>query len=512
MAGASAADVRSILSLPSPSTPGPSQPKAKVLGTSERARKPEGISRELYSLIGPSAPTLAAQLAKPRLKQKPNLGGGGRVKWEWQTFKNAGRTDDLRLSHWAKTGTDPEAEYPFAKYNVQPTSYVYSQDEYSRFLEDKEWTREETDYLFELVREYDQRFYIVGDRYDYPGGSPRTLEDLKDRYYSVCRKLVRNRPWAGDEASKAQLISSFQFDKDREATRKKYVACLENRTKAQIAEEDALYVELKRLEQTERRFKKNRDELLRTLLGVESGLPDIPVEDEAPLNGSGLHVDTKDIKKNKRKGTHEVETPISATPYSANVISLGQPVPRKAQSAKSAAYDALHCIIRTEAPQTTSNKAAHTPVYLRGLKLPAPKSAVAAKIAQILGELGISHTRLVMPTKENCAQLESLIEAAAALVETKKCVDKVEQDIRIAKMRLSSQANEGEEDAAGTPSGMDVDEDAEGVEDEMEDGRAPSVVSTRSTRSIKGYKQSRRSSISSVDTSATGPLPKRRKR
>ncbi len=80
MAGPTAADVRSILSLPSPSTPGLSQPR-KPPGTTERARKPEGISRELYSLIGTSAPTLAAQLAKPRLKQKPNLGGGGRVKW-----------------------------------------------------------------------------------------------------------------------------------------------------------------------------------------------------------------------------------------------------------------------------------------------------------------------------------------------------------------------------------------------------------------------------------------------
>ena len=81
MAGPSAADVRSILSLPNPSTPGPSQPR-KTPGTTQRARKPEGISRELYSLIGPSAPTLAAaQLAKPRLKQKPNQGGGGRVKW-----------------------------------------------------------------------------------------------------------------------------------------------------------------------------------------------------------------------------------------------------------------------------------------------------------------------------------------------------------------------------------------------------------------------------------------------
>ncbi|KAK7696191.1 hypothetical protein QCA50_000842 [Cerrena zonata] len=517
---ASAADVRSILSLPNPSTPGPSQTKPKVPGTTERSRKPEGISRELYSLIGPSAPTLAAQLAKPRLKQKPNLGGGGRVKWEWQSFKNNGRTDSLHLSHWTKAGTDPEAEYTFAKYNVQPTSYVYSQDEYNRFLEDKEWTKEETDYLFELVREYDQRFYVVGDRYDFPGGPPRSLEDLKDRYYSVCRKLVRNRPWAGDESSKMQLISSFQFDKEREVTRKKYVASLEQRTPQQIAEEDALYIELKRLEQTERRFKKERDELLKTLLGVESGLPDISVEDEPPVNGNGLHIDTTtpvtgNTRKTKKRGVNDVDTPTSAGPSSANVISLGQPVQKKAQSAKSAQYDAQHCIHRTDANQTTSNKAAHTPVYFRSYKLPMLKNPTGPRIIQVLSELGISHSRLVMPTRENCARVDGLVEATMSLIDTKKCVDKVEQDIQVATMRLEMANNtggEGGEGGAGTPSAMDVDEDAEGVEDD--DGRAHSVISSRSTKSMRGRKQSQRRSmsISSVDTSATGSMPKRRKR
>ena len=46
----------------------------------------------------------------------------------------------------------------------------------------------------------------------YLSASPSVIQDLKDRYYSVCRKLVQNRAWTGDEASKAQLISSFQFD------------------------------------------------------------------------------------------------------------------------------------------------------------------------------------------------------------------------------------------------------------------------------------------------------------
>ncbi|EPS98724.1 hypothetical protein FOMPIDRAFT_1164806 [Fomitopsis schrenkii] len=505
MAGASAADVRSILSLPNPSTPGPSQLK-RTPSTAEKSRKPEGISRELYSLIGPSAPTLAAHLAKPRLKQKPNLGGGGRVRWEWRKFKNGARSDNLNLSRWVKAGQDPEADYPFAKYNVQPMSYVFSHDEYTRLLEDKDWTKDETEYLFQLVRDYDSRWYIVHDRYEWEAGPERSMEDLKDRYYSVCRKLVRNRPWAGDAASRSQLLTSLTFDKEREVTRKKYIASLESRTPQQKAEEDALYIELKRLEQNERQFKRERDELLRTMLGIESGLPDLPVEEDG-LNSAP--VDSRKRKKGQMSATAEPETPIASTP---NVISLGQPQTKKSQSAASAKYDATHCIHRTDVPTstTTGTKAAHTGVYLRSYKLPQPKAPSAARVAQVLGELGISHTRLVMPTRDNCAQLENLLDAATALVETKKVVDKVEQDIRIMKARLGEQEPGGEDgaemgDGAQTPMDVDDGNDAEG---EL-DGRAQSVVSTRSTRSRK---QSRRSmSISSVDTSAAGAM-KRQKR
>jgi hypothetical protein len=48
-----------------------------------------------------------------------------------------------------------------------------------RILIDEAWSKEETDYLFELVREFDSRFYIVADRYNYPAGPERSLEVIK---------------------------------------------------------------------------------------------------------------------------------------------------------------------------------------------------------------------------------------------------------------------------------------------------------------------------------------------
>ncbi|KAJ7094600.1 hypothetical protein B0H15DRAFT_129797 [Mycena belliarum] len=485
-----AADVRSILDLPSSSTATPVPAPRKVSLAS--ARKPDGISRELFSLIGPSSTTLVAQLAKPRLKQKPNLGAGSKIKWEWRQFKNSARTDSLQLGHWVKASTDPEAEYPFAKYNVQPATYTYSQEEYTKLLQDTEWTKEETDYLMNIVHEYDTRWYVIQDRYNFSGGPERSMEDLKDRYCSVCRKLIRNRPWTGDESSKAALMSSFSFDKDREVMRKKYVASLENRTPEQIAEEEALYIEIKRLEQNERRFKRERDDLLRTVAGIESGLPDI-VEDEQQLNGLLL-----DAKRSKKKGGADLDSP--STPL------LGASLTKRLP-AKNTAYDLQHCITRTDlAPQSATTKAAHQPAYLRSFKLPFPKSSIAPKVTQALAELGVSTTRLVMPTQGNVALLEGLLDATASLVEMKKVVDKADYDIQVLKARLgmAGPANEAEgtADAMDVDDGNDADGDAEGEGDgEGEDGRAQSVVSTRSARSRKHTRRSM--SISSVDTSAT---------
>ncbi|KAJ7683998.1 hypothetical protein B0H17DRAFT_1204759 [Mycena rosella] len=468
-----AADVRSILELPSASSSATPVPTHKKLSL-QSARKPDGISRELFSLIGPSSTTLVAQLAKPRLKQKPNLGAGSKIKWEWRPFKNGARTDALRLSHWAKATADPDAEYQFAKYNVQPATYTYSQDEYTKLLTEEEWSKEETDYLMDMVREYDTRWYVIQDRYDYPGGPERSMEDLKDRYCSVCRKLIRNRPWAGDENGKALLMNN------REVLRKKYVASLESRTPEQIAEEEALYMEIKRLEQNERRFKRERDDLLRTIAGIESGLPDI-VEDEMQLNG--LLLDTKRSKK-KGGGGADLESP--STPL------FSAPIVRRPPTAKNTAYDLQHCITRTDQPALASTtKAAHQPAYLRSFKLPFPKSAIAPKVTQALAELGISHTRL------------ALLDASASLVETKKVVDKVEYDIQVLKSRLGMQGPataKVEEEADGM---MDVDDgnDAEG-EAEGEDGRAQSVVA-RAAPGVANRCSRRSMSISSVETSAT---------
>lgn len=125
----------------------------------------------------------------------------------------------------------------------------------------------------------------------------------------------------------ATHISSYtalnNLSTEREVMRKRYLQSLEDRTPKELAEEEALYIELKRIEQNEKRFKQDRDRLLRTLLGAECGLPDLPVDEDGPLG---------DPKKRKKGVANELDSP--ATPSS----SLFAPaIPKRAQSAKSAA-------------------------------------------------------------------------------------------------------------------------------------------------------------------------------
>lgn len=55
---------------------------------------------------------------------------------------------------------------------------------------DSNWTKEETDELFELIKQFDLRFIVVADRFEGNSATPKSMEDMKDRYYTISRKLL----------------------------------------------------------------------------------------------------------------------------------------------------------------------------------------------------------------------------------------------------------------------------------------------------------------------------------
>lgn len=82
--------------------------------------------------------------------------------------------------------------------------YFYFGQELRLNILDEEWTQEETDYLFSLVKEYDMRFYIVADRYEYPKEPCRSLEVIVYTFLAMLHSLTTI---AGYESALLQRLS-----------------------------------------------------------------------------------------------------------------------------------------------------------------------------------------------------------------------------------------------------------------------------------------------------------------
>ena len=112
---------------------------------------------------------------------------------------------------------DIVSSFEFVKYNVEVEVPEFTDEDYDSHLRSDDWSREETDYLLELVKDYYYRWAVIWDRYDYqpsakshlsaqdamngdstalatlPFAPPktRTVEDLKARFYDIQAKLMK---------------------------------------------------------------------------------------------------------------------------------------------------------------------------------------------------------------------------------------------------------------------------------------------------------------------------------
>ena len=120
---------------------------------------------------------------------------------------------------------------------------------------------EETNHLMYLVKEFNLRFPVIHDRYEMV---PRTLEELKQRYYQVNRLLLNARNVTKDPAQK-EVIASYSFDIVKENARKANLVLLTQRTPELAKEEEHLMYELKRIEGERERWGVDRDRLYKIM-------------------------------------------------------------------------------------------------------------------------------------------------------------------------------------------------------------------------------------------------------
>ncbi|GAA5832152.1 hypothetical protein JCM11251_004258 [Rhodosporidiobolus azoricus] len=482
---ASAKDVRDIMQLGPAPTVGPSMsmaPSAKRSGPPGPPQKrPDGITRELYALIGDNAPTLAlAQPVKPKFKERIRRDKPS-AKWQLVGFTNPSRgagqptggeeeekeqeaRKKLVLKHWVKElpakFVDGAPDHKFAKFNTTSQPFEYTDQEYETWLKVDDWSKQETDHLFELAHRYDLRFIVMADRWELP--TDRGVDALKNRYYTICRTLAANRPGPepADAAEKEKLdrarqesVAQFHFDMNRELERKAYLRSLLERTPAEIAEEDFLYVESRRIEQNYHRIAAERAELLHLLAG----------RDGVGVSNSGVQLGVgggaKGVAGVGGMGQNGIDKKRKGPGWEVGGPGIGLPEGWAGEGSKrkqTAAEDAAMCIERHPAPSVSAPKSNMWPsIAVRSSRLAPIKSALAQKVTAALTELGHT-TALIMPTKTNLAKLDDLQASLAQMIELKKAVDRVQGEIRLVRKKRAGLLGEEDplikgEDDDGTP-------------------------------------------------------------
>ncbi|KAI1443896.1 hypothetical protein F5Y02DRAFT_193387 [Annulohypoxylon stygium] len=494
-------DVRDVLNLP---LDGGSRP-AKKQKTNVPRTNLKGLAREVQSLGGDNPIAIVPELSAFKKRRFGSRKPAAR--WELQPFRNSARGDQsLQLRHWRKqtddqaksqegqngeNGMDVETkpqqleDSAFAKFNVQVDIPQYSDDQYQSNLKSDEWTKDETDYLFGLARNFDLRWPLIWDRYEYqpkpekvtngdggdatdpntavvPASKVRSLEDLKSRYYEVAAKMmaVQKPVQYMTQAEFALHEVMANFNPNSEAQRKKFAADALSRSSEEAREEEMLLIEVRRILNRQDRLNQERRELYNRL--------DYPHQDQdinAFKTSSGLQTLLQNLmnvdKTKKRKSLMEANganTPASAHPsgHPANSTPLSE-TRRESIAASSVTAGHRDSIGGNERPERPTKKGAQperkklteqeekiygvshhdrlpsgpTFRYERINKILTTKSnAQHQRITNTLAELDIP-SRLNMPTRAVVEEMEKLLQAIGTLLDLRKTNDKVDAEIRL---------------------------------------------------------------------------------
>jgi hypothetical protein len=191
--------------------------------TKDYIKKQTGLKRELIKLIG----------GVPCIVERTNNKSTKKSNWVLCKFKNIARSDNLLLEHWQKK---EEMGYQYDTRCNKVEIVEFTKDEYEKLIKpnDRNWNYEQTIYLWDLLRQYNLNFIIAYDRFDEATYGERTVETLKDRYYSVARIILEHRRLFDHPIIK----SGYNYE--QEIKRRTYLEKTMNKSFAELKEENYL--------------------------------------------------------------------------------------------------------------------------------------------------------------------------------------------------------------------------------------------------------------------------------
>ncbi|PHH64120.1 hypothetical protein CDD81_4995 [Ophiocordyceps australis] len=541
-------DLREVLNLPDGATGSRASKK-------QRAPMPrpnlKGLAREVHNLGGDNPIAIVPDSTSVKKRRWSTRKPAAR--WELRAFHNSGRHDQtLLLRHWRRVGgkedgagpqdaqppslTQPEAaqveDSAFAKYSVQISVPQYSDEQYQQLLYNDDWTKQETAYLMDSVQEYDLRWPVIWDRYDWNPPATngvadadgdeskavihqarsRSMEDLKARYYDIAAKMmVAHKPAQFMTQAEYEMHETMaNYSPQQEKARKDFAMSTLSRSREEMREEESLLLEIKRILTKSERFNEERRELYHRL-----DYPQAEQDISSFKTSSGLQqllqnlVAVDKSKKRKSVGGHDGTSPAGANgPQSAaaesgkrdsaasashrdgaGVPSSGtnkksqekqpqekQPLQerRKLNAHEEAIYGVTHHERLGSGPTFRTEKIN---------KLFSHKSnQQQIRINNMLNELDIP-LKLAMATAVTTAQYELLVTAVSSLLEARKTSDKLDAEIKIEQAKKAELNKKAPNPSGGEDHGTDANQTKSVSET---DGKTASVSQPKRTPNGQG--------------------------
>ena len=492
-------DARDVLGLPSTGPPKPATPKVqkpKVKGPSRCISLPKlftvmlifvaGMSREVLDLKYEGAPPIS--IVAPKFKEKPKLPFKPRP-WEETPFGNSARSDGLILRHWRRKGdvsnaaalpvtpadsnaasemeqdekaatTLPDSHW--AKFNVKVDRPHYTDEQYETHLKNDDWSKEETDYLLDLTTDFDLRWVVIADRYEYqpkqqpkenedsmavtPQAKPRTQEDMKARYYDVAaRTMVLHNPLRSMSASEFDAHESMtKYNPDQEKKRKMFAEQLMSRTDEEKYEEEMLLKELSRIVLNQEKLFNERKTLYERL-GAPPGPPQTHSTAMYQSSQGLTQLMQSLLAQNKNKELEKKEKRRSAMGAEGDFLGGPSGVDRNQRQSMGGGIDKRYSFGHGGPRQLSAREEQKYGVsrpnerltggvqfrHERITKAGQAKSGVqTSRISAALTELRIPQ-RLTMPTAKVVTEYEKLIEGIKTLLEVRKLSEKLDVEIKV---------------------------------------------------------------------------------
>ncbi|KAL4482206.1 hypothetical protein ABPG72_017987 [Tetrahymena utriculariae] len=202
------------------------------------------------------------------------------------------------ILHWVPV-TDKDKLFSCEKFNIKIDLVDFNEEQYNEYLKelDPSWDYEETKYLWDLCQRFDLRFIIIADRYDEK--KCRSIEDIKQRFYSVTRRLLEIRN------QQNHALYNYKYDPEYERVRKFELEKFLMRTKETTEQEKILLENLKKTEVQIKREEREHQTLQKMLKEQMNDDNDIDNEEDCVRIVQTIH----------EQGKKEISNPTESICY-----------------------------------------------------------------------------------------------------------------------------------------------------------------------------------------------------